>query len=109
MTVTDCAQIGVAAAMNASAVAVAQNPRIIVQCTTSMLFGLVAAQLPGSPCASAKNTSFQLDGLVLITPVLNICSAYWSVPFGAVVKIKPGMFNIASSSSSANFSLVALR
>ena len=43
-------------------------------------------QFPGSPCASGKNASFQLAGCVLMTPVRNICSAYFSVPFGACVK-----------------------
>ena len=43
-------------------------------------------QFPGSPCASGKNASFQLAGCVLMTPVRNICSAYFSVPFGDCVK-----------------------
>src|ERR1700680_2272552 len=55
-----------------------------------------ADQSPDSACAAGRNTSFQLSGWLLMMPVLNICSAYFSVPCGASVKSKPGMASIAA-------------
>src|SRR5262245_60825257 len=66
-------------------------------------------QLPGNACAEGKNGSFQLIGFVLMTPVLYICSAYFIVPFGVIVKTKPGLLIISASSSTLSFSRLALR
>lgn len=66
-------------------------------------------QVPGRPCATGKKNSFQLAGLVLIRPVLNMKLANTMVALGVVEYTTFGALIMLTISSTEYFSLVASR